>query len=94
MAVVLYKLENNEIKSIRVQPERFRSHLDLGWQLEKPGEQEISVEEKSAMERVEIDILKGKDNLDPGEVRRLAREKGVDGWEKKRIGTLIDELKQ
>lgn len=94
MAVVLYKVENDKVKSIRVDPTRLEAHLSIGWSLERNGKAPNSVEEKAALEKVEIDLINKKENLDPGEVRRLAKEKGIEGWDKKRIGTLVDELTQ
>lgn len=63
----------------RVQPHSLQNHLKAGWSLtEKPSFEDIDSNDSG--------------KLSSEEVREAAKDAGIDGWENKRIKTLLKEM--
>lgn len=82
MATVLYK--DGECENVDF--EFLDNYLQAGWSVEPEGEGEAESPAK------EEDDGSESAKLSNDEIRELAKEAGIDGWEKKRISTLKSEL--
>ena len=78
MATKIYKDGDSKL----VNYDQLQRHIDAGWQFDNA---------PVKVSKADIDTNNsGKLSVD--EVRAAAKEAGIDGWEKKRIKTLLKEL--
>ncbi len=81
MSVWVYKLEEGTIKSELIAPEHLTAQMSVGW-----------VVDKSQLEKELNGANNPKASLKIDDLRKKAKEAGIEGWDTKRSATLIKEL--
>lgn len=84
MASILYRagtgtiVDGIECESVRVEHDQYQSHLSAGWSADVPGAKPLDAD--------------GDGIVDADEVRQAAKDAGIEGWDTKRIKTLLAAL--
>lgn len=104
MASILYREQDGEIQEIYVEIDQLEAHLSSGWSAEVPGtdsgeeeveeqvEQVVDEENHESETDTETETEEPIPEMSADEVRALAKESGIDGWDTKRIATLRKAL--
>ena len=85
MSVLVYtKGDTHEVRGVKckmsmVEPQSLNAHLSAGWVLDP-----VELAEDSEKSQPK--------NADNKQIRAQAKDKGIDGWDKKRVNTLKEEL--
>ncbi len=94
MAIQLYKAgDSHEVRGIKCEvanfkPAELEARLAEGWA--KSPEDIGNGDKQEEIKEAEEELFE--EEIDPAEVRERAKVAGIEGWEKKRIKTLINEL--
>lgn len=96
MAVYVYtEGDSHEVKGVKcrmelVQASRLQNHLAAGWVVDPLDL--VKEPEKEEVPEVAEEVEEKPKELSSQDVREEAKEKGLEGWDKKRINTLKKEL--